>query len=139
MKSEKGLISLYVLFGMLFLLVFILSIYIGIRNKMQLEEYKNLELEELYSKNIDFSRDIEFAENNEFIPIYNINQLDVVGTGSYLRINNKIYKCGIGMFYILKDDMNMLAEEKAQVEDQLDEYFVALDASRSISHKSRNK
>ena len=41
--------------------------------------------------------------------------------------------------YILKDDMNMLAEEKAQVEDQLDEYFVALDASRNISHKSRNK
>ena len=41
--------------------------------------------------------------------------------------------------YILKDDMNMLAEEKAQVEDQLDEYFVALDASRSISNKSRNK
>lgn len=105
MKSEKGLISLYVLFGMLFLLVFILSIYIGIRNKMQLEEYKNLELEELYSKNIDISRDIEFAENNELIPIYNINQLDVVGTGSYLRINNKIYKCGIGMFYILKDDI----------------------------------
>ena len=41
--------------------------------------------------------------------------------------------------YILKDDMNMLAEEKAQVEDQLDEYFVALDASKNISHKNRNK
>ena len=40
--------------------------------------------------------------------------------------------------YILKDDMNMLAEEKAQVEDQLDEYFVALDASKNISHKNRN-
>ena len=33
----------------------------------------------------------------------------------------------------------MLAEEKAQVEDQLDEYFVALDASKNISHKNRNK
>lgn len=40
--------------------------------------------------------------------------------------------------YILKDDMNMLAEEKAQVEDQLDEYFVALDASKNIAHKNRN-
>lgn len=40
--------------------------------------------------------------------------------------------------YILKDDMNMLAEEKAQVEDQLDEYFVALDASKNISNKNRN-
>lgn len=41
--------------------------------------------------------------------------------------------------YILKDDMNMLAEEKAQVEDQLDEYFVALDASKNITHKNRNR
>lgn len=41
--------------------------------------------------------------------------------------------------YILKDDMNMLAEEKAQVEDQLDEYFVALDASKNIMNKNRNK
>lgn len=105
MKNEKGLISLYVLFGMLFLLVFVLSIYIGIRNKMQLEEYKNLELEEIYSKNLDIDKDIEFAENNELIPIYNINQFDVVGTGSYLRINDKIYQCGTGMFYIFKDDI----------------------------------
>ena len=41
--------------------------------------------------------------------------------------------------YILKDDMNMLAEEKAQVEDQLDEYFVALDASKNITNKNKNK
>ena len=105
MKNEKGLISLYVLFGMLFLLVFVLSIYIGIRNKLKLEEYKNLELEEIYSKNIDIAKDIEFAENNELIPIYNINQFDVAGTGSYLRIDNKIYQCGSGMFYIFKDDI----------------------------------
>lgn len=105
MKNEKGLISLYVLFGTLFLLVFVLSVYIGIRNKMQLEEYKNLELEEIYSKNIDIAKDIEFAENNELIPIYNINQFDVVGTGSYLRIKDKIYQCGTGMFYVFKDDI----------------------------------
>ena len=105
MKNEKGLISLYVLFGMLVLLVFILSAYIGIRNKMQLEESKNLEIEEIYSKNLDVSKDIEFSENNEIIPIYNINQLDVVGTGSFLRIKDKVYKCGIGMFYIFKDDI----------------------------------
>ena len=41
--------------------------------------------------------------------------------------------------YILKDDMNMRAEEKAQVEDQLDEYFVALDASKNITSKNKNR
>lgn len=105
MKNEKGVISLYVLFGMLFLLVFVLSAYIGIRNKLQLEEYKNLEVKEIYSKNIDVVESIEFAPSNELIPIYNISQFDVIGTGSYLKINNKIYQCGIGMSYILKNDI----------------------------------
>lgn len=105
MKNEKGVISLYVLFGMLFLLVFVLSAYIGIRNKLQLEEYKNLEVKEIYSKNIDVVESIEFAPSNELIPIYNISQFDVIGTGSYLKINNKIYQCGIGMSYVLKNDI----------------------------------
>ena len=105
MKNEKGVISLYVLFGMLFLLVFVLSAYIGIRNKLQLEEYKNLEIQEIYSKNIDVVEGIEFAPSNELIPIYNISQFDVIGTGSYLKINNKIYQCGIGMSYVLKNDL----------------------------------
>lgn len=105
MKNEKGIISIYVLFGMLFLLVTVLSIYIGIRNNLKLEEYKTLEIEEIYSKNNDMIDNIEFALNNELIPIYNINQFDVVGTGSYLKINNKIYQCGIGMSYVLKNNI----------------------------------
>lgn len=105
MREQKGIISIYVLFGMLFLLVFVLSAYIGIRNKLKLEDYKNLEMKEIYSKNIDTVKNIEFAEKNELIPIYNINQFNIVGTGGFLQINNKIYECGIGMFYILKNDI----------------------------------
>ena len=105
MKSEKGLISIYVLFGMLFLLVFVLSIYIGVRNKLQLEEYKNLEIEEIYSKNIDVVDNVEFAASNELIPIYNINQFEIIGSSSYLKINDKIYQCGRGMSYVLKSDI----------------------------------
>lgn len=105
MKNENGIISIYVLFGMLFLLVTVLSIYIGIRNNLQLEEYKTLEIEEIYSKNNDMIDNIEFVSNNELIPIYNINQFDVVGTGSYLKINDKIYQCGIGMSYVLKNNI----------------------------------
>ena len=105
MKSEKGLISLYVLFGMLFLLVFVLSMYIGIRNNLQLEEYKTLEVEEIYSKNIDVVADIDVAENDELIPIYNVDQFDIVCTGNYIKINNKIYQCGIGMSYVLRNNI----------------------------------
>lgn len=46
-----------------------------------------------------------YASSNEIIPIYNINQLNLVGTGNYLKIKDKIYQCGRGMSYILKDDI----------------------------------
>ena len=105
MKNEKGVISLFVLFAMLFLLVFCLSMYLGIRGKMQLQESKNLEVQEIYSKKIDVVSGTEFALTNELMPIYNINQFDVAGTGSYIRINNKIYECGIGRSYILKNNL----------------------------------
>lgn len=105
MENQKGIISLFVLFAMLFLLVFCLSAYLGIRNKLQMQEYKTIEMQEIYSKSIDINKSSEFAKSNELIPIYNSNQLDVVGTGSYLKINNKIYECGRGMSYILKNDI----------------------------------
>lgn len=105
MKNEKGVISLFVLFAMLFLLILCLSAYIGIRSKLQIQEYKNLEIRELYSKDIDVVESTEFATTDELIPIYNINQLSVAGTGSYLKVNNKIYQCGIGMSYTLKNNI----------------------------------
>lgn len=105
MKNQKGVISLFVLLAMLFLLILCLCIYFGIRSKLQIQEYKNLEIKELYSKNIDVVENTEFAASDELIPIYNINQLNVAGTGSYLKVNNKIYQCGIGMSYLLKNNI----------------------------------
>ena len=105
MKNEDGIISLLVLLAMLFLLILCLSFYFAVKNKYQIQEYKNLEIKELYSKSIDVIENSEFVPNDELIPIYNINQLDVAGTGSYLKINNKIYQCGIGMSYVLRNNI----------------------------------
>ena len=103
--EEKGIISLFVLFSMLFLLVFVFTAYFFVKNKVQSKEYENLQLKNIYSKNIDEIKANENALNNEIIPIYNIDELNVAGTGSYLKINDKIYQCGIGMSYILKDNI----------------------------------
>ena len=103
MKNEKGVISLFVLFAMIFLLVFSLCVYLGIKNRLSLQEYKTLEMQEIYSRS--GIEKTENAQTNELIPIYNIDTLNVAGTGRYIKINNKIYECGIGRSYIFKDDV----------------------------------
>jgi len=104
MRNQKGVISLFVLFAMLFLLIICLSMYLGIRNKFQMQKYEELELQEIYSI-VDTSEGIEYVSIDEIIPIYNINQLNVAGTGSFLKVNNKIYECGRGMSYVLKNNI----------------------------------
>ena len=41
--------------------------------------------------------------------------------------------------YILKDDMNMIAEKKAYGEDQIDEYYVSLDSGKNTTLKNNDK
>lgn len=110
MRSQNGVISLFVLFAMLFLLVFCLCVYLGIKNRLGIQEYKTLEMQEIYSRSS--VEETENAQTNELIPIYNINELNIAGTGSYLKINNKIYECGIGRAYILKDNIIVDIDEE---------------------------
>ena len=103
MKKENGVISLFVLFAMIFLLVFSLCVYLGIKNRLNLQEYKTLEMQEIYSRS--GIEKTESAQTNELIPIYNIDTLNIAGTGRFIKIKNKIYECGIGRSYIFKDDV----------------------------------
>lgn len=104
-SNQKGIILLFVLFAMLLLVIFCLTVYFMIRNKLQLQEYKSFEIEEIYSKEIDKIETLEYALNIDIIPIYNIYQLDIAGSGSYLKIDDVIYQCGRGMNYLLKDNI----------------------------------
>lgn len=103
MKNEKGVISIFVLFAMTFLLVFCVGAYFGIKNRLGIQEYKTLEMQKIYSRS--GIEKTENAQTNELIPIYNIDTLNVAGTGRYIKINNKIYECGIGRAYIFKDNI----------------------------------
>lgn len=104
-SNQKGIISLFVLFTMMFLLISCLGIYLLVRNRLQMQDYKNLEIQEIYSKNTKEIQNAGYASSNEIIPISNIEQLNVAGTGNYLMINNVIYQCSRNMTYLLKDNI----------------------------------
>lgn len=111
-KNEKGVISLFVVFAMLILLVFVISVYYFVKAKANSQINKNFEYQEIYSKNYEEISNIEYATDNEIIPIYNIDEFNVVGSNNYLQIKKKIYQCGREKSYILKDDIIVDIREK---------------------------
>lgn len=104
-KNEKGIVSIFVLFAMMLLLIFVFSIYSLVDNKLKENEKQNLNLLKIYSNKLDLIDSNKSADNSEIIPIYNINQLNIVGTGSFIKIDSQVYQCGMGMSYVLKDNI----------------------------------
>ena len=111
-RNQKGIISLFVVFAMIILLIFVISVYYFVKSKSSAQINKNFEYQEIYSKNYEEISNIEYATDNEIIPIYNIDELNVVGSNNYLQIKKKIYQCGREKSYILKDDIIVDIKEK---------------------------
>lgn len=105
MKNENGIISLIVLFIMLFLLIFTLTVYSIISDKEKVQISKDIELQQMYSKNGNEIERNLYAENDSIIPIYNVNEFKTVGTGSYSEIKGKIYQCSINKNYELQNNI----------------------------------
>lgn len=111
-NNQNGIIAIFVLFAMLILLIFTIGIYYSIKEKSKLQTQRNFEYQEIYSKNYQEISNIEYANSNEIVPIYNVDQLNNVGTNNYLQIKNKIYECGREKSYVLKDNIIVDIEEK---------------------------
>jgi hypothetical protein len=111
-NSQNGIISLFVLFITLILLVFVIAIYYSVRAEAKLQARKELEYQEIYSKNYEEISNVDYATETEIIPIYNIDELNIAGTNSYIQIKNKIYQCGREKSYILKDNIIVDINEK---------------------------
>lgn len=105
MRNENGIISLIVLFIMLFLLIFALSVYSIISDKEKIQISKDIELKQIYSKNENEVKQNLYAESDTVIPIYNVNELKTVGTGAYSEIKGKIYQCSINKNYELQNNI----------------------------------
>ena len=104
-KSEKGIISLVVLLAMIFLLVFVFGMYSMTLNRKQNEELKSLELEKIYTSNFNEVENYTYAPDDEIVPIYDIRELDSMGTGEYIQVKDKVYKCSRGKSYELKQNI----------------------------------
>lgn len=104
-KSEKGVISLFVLLAMLFLLVFVFGMYSITLSRKRNEEFKNMELEKIYSSNFNEVENYTYAQNDDIVPIYNIRELDSLGTGEYIQIKDRVYKCSRSKSYELKQNI----------------------------------
>lgn len=105
MRKENGIISLVVLFIMLFLLIFTLTIYSIITDKQKIQISKDIELSQSYSKNENEIERNLYAESDSVIPIYNINEAKNIGTGAYVEINKKIYHFSLNKSYELQNNI----------------------------------
>lgn len=109
LKNDKGVISLFVMFAVLIFLVVIITVTLVIRNKSNLQNYKNIELQKIYSKSD--TEYVAYAKNDEVIPIYNIEEFNLIGSNSYVQIKDKIYECTTGKQYYLKNNIIVDVEE----------------------------
>lgn len=109
LKNEKGIISLFVIYASLIFLVVVITISLVIKNKGILEEFKNIEIQKIYSKSD--TEYVSYAQNDEIIPIYNIEEFNLIGSNSYVQIKDKIYECTTGKQYYLKNNIIVDVEE----------------------------
>jgi len=110
--KQDGVISLFIVVAMIILLIFSISVYFLINSKLKIQEAENLQYRAIYSKNYEEITNIEYAAENEIIPIYNIDELNIAGTNNYIQINKKIYQCGREKSYVLKDNIIVDINEK---------------------------
>ena len=62
-KNEKGIVSIFVLFAMMLLLIFVFSIYSLVDNKLKENEKQNLNLLKIYSNKLDLIDSNKSADN----------------------------------------------------------------------------
>lgn len=115
MKNDKGLISVFVLLSMLFLLIFVFTIYEIIDNRYKNDEYKNDELSKIYSKNMNEIHNSLYSREDEIIPIYNLDEFNNIGSGRYMQIKDKIYNCNRSKTYLLKENIIIDLKEDVMV------------------------
>lgn len=106
-KEQKGAISFFVLFAMLFFLIFVLTAYTMISRRLQTQTESETQLQTIYQKNADEIINAKYADSKEIIPIYNYEQFSLIGSNEYVQINDKFYKLGSdkNYNYILKNNI----------------------------------
>ena len=112
-KSEKGAISVFVMFAMLFFLVTVVGSYMLTSKRDQSQtEAVGIISNEYYTENEEnVLYDNKIVSNSQTIPIYTKEQLWTVGTGKSVEIDGNVYQCLTTSNYELKNDIIINMDE----------------------------
>ncbi len=109
--NQTGAISLFVLLSMMFFLLFVLSVFSFVSNRAQIQTMTLTELQSIYQKDMESLKTIRYASGDEIIPIYTLEQYELIGTGNAAQINGKVYTLNEESSYVLKSDIIVPLEE----------------------------
>ena len=126
MKSEKGVLVLYVSVACLFLLIVGITAYIGVSNKQAGQIAKLKRIEESYNNsNVTAEELYKSYDGGDVIPIYTPEQFAKVGSGEevYVKETGKFYTFSIDktyMFYGVPEDLtNLLNQLKQEIKNEV--------------------
>lgn len=96
MKKERGAITLITLVTILFMIAFLISTFAIIMNRRQAQAELKKETKGIYESDVENVEQVYqdyFADKNMPIPINIAENLPKIGTGKYIVVDGKIYKC----------------------------------------------
>jgi hypothetical protein len=157
LKKQKGAISLYVLLAMLFFLMFMIGAYIIVSEKNKSQINTTTQLRSLYTvsdtelvnkykskfakeaKDDDADDDeVDDEVDNEaddeevdVIPLSNIQEISLIGSGIYFEKNGKIYHFTETSSYQLADDIIIDESYKPDTDEDYMKYIATLKAIKS--------
>ena len=113
LKSEKGAITIIVLVSVLFFVSFLISSYVIVTNKVQMQKEIIEETQKIYEPKSSIEEIYSsYFITNEVIPIYTAEQLLAIGQeNKQVNINGKFYTFTNKNTYILKNDLTIYEEE----------------------------
>ena len=112
LKNENGAITIIVLVTILFSVAFLISSYVIIKNKVQVQKEIISETKKAYEdgKSMEEIYNSNFS-TSEAIPIYTKEQYLKIGSNEEVKVNNKYYTFSSTGTYILMNSLELYESE----------------------------
>lgn len=117
-ESQKGAISAFVMMAMVFFLIMIMGIYMLSSKRAQTQtESIGMMQEQYYSEGEEIEKYKNSIASGGIIPIYNKEQLWLIGSEKAVEIEGKVYIFSMNASYELKNDIIIHTEELKPIDE----------------------
>ena len=90
LRDEKGVITIFVLVSLLFMISFLIATYALASNKVKTQKEIIAETREIYESKYTMDEVYNsYFTSDTIIPIYTVEQLLAIGTGNNISVNRK--------------------------------------------------